>query len=111
MTSQQLHGKNRRSTNRYEMSSALWYRAAGSSGWKRGRTLDMSAGGMLIEIPEMMGVNTRLEIEMDWNGLFHGTGMLRLSVVGSVTRRDSRGIAVRILSHSFRMRNVQTAVA
>lgn len=105
MTSQPFKGKNRRATNRYAVTTPLWYRAADSklnSAWKRGRTLDMSAGGILIDIPEALAAGTNLELGMDWPGLYHGRETMRLFLTAAVTRRDGRGTALRILSHRFR---------
>jgi hypothetical protein len=82
----------------------LWYRAAGStpqSAWKHGRSLDMSACGILIDVPQAMPLGSRWELSMNWPGLFHGTETVRLYLVVSVTRVDSRGVALRILSHRF----------
>jgi hypothetical protein len=86
----------------------LQYRASGStpdSAWKRGRTLDISAGGILIDIPESMPVGSRLELVMDWPGLYHCRPMVRLFLTASVTRTaaNTNGtcIALRILNHVF----------
>ena len=72
------------------------------SAWKAGRTLDMSVGGILIDIPPAIAVGATLELAIDWTGLYHGKPMIRLILIGSVMRTDSRGTALRILSHQFR---------
>jgi hypothetical protein len=103
--SQTFKGKNRRATNRYPVRTPLQYRTSSgtlNSAWKRGRTLDMSAGGTLMEIPEAVPVGSTLELAIDWPGLYHGGPMVRLFLTGSVTRVDGRGTAFRIISHQFR---------
>jgi hypothetical protein len=85
----------RRSHRRYSLEIPLRYRAANcplKTVWKHGRALDMSAGGILIYLPE----------PMDWTGLYHGRQAMRLFLVSAVARLDGRGVALRILSHRFR---------
>jgi hypothetical protein len=102
---QPFERKNRRAHPRYAFVTPLRYRAAGGAlhpAWKTGRTVDMSAGGILIDIPEALPVGSRLELAMDWPGLYHGKAMVLLSLTASVVRVDLRGTAVQILNHEFR---------
>ena len=95
----------RRAISRYPLRKPVRYRAAGcalASLWKQGRALDMSARGILIDIPETMAIGTRLELAMDWTGLYHDRQVMRLFLIAAVTRTDKRRIALRILSHRFR---------
>jgi len=95
----------RRSHRRYSLEVPLRYRAANcplKTVWKHGRAFDMSAGGILIHLPEPVAIGTKLELAMDWTGLYHGRQAMRLFLVASVTRHDGRGAALRILSHRFR---------
>jgi hypothetical protein len=95
----------RRSHRRYTLETPLRYRAANSplkTGWKHGRALDMNVGGILIHLPEPVAIGTKLELAMDWTGLYHGRQAMRLFLIASVSRNDTRGVALRILSHRFR---------
>lgn len=95
---------NRRANSRYAVKVPLRYRPAGgawNTAWKPGRSLDMSARGIRIDIPESMPAGSRLELSMDWPGLFHGAETMRLFMIASVTRVDAHGTALRILSHRF----------
>ena len=95
----------RRSHRRYPLEIPVRYRAANcplKTGWKHSRALDMSAGGILVHLPEPVAIGTKLELAMEWTGLYHGRQAMRLFLVASVTRRDERGAALRILSHRFR---------
>jgi len=64
--------------------------------------LDMSAGGLLIQVPEPLAAGARLELAMDWTGLYHGRQAMRLWLIAAVTRTGRRGAGLRILSHRFR---------
>jgi hypothetical protein len=102
---QTFKGENRRIAKRYGMRTAMQYRTSDGelkSVWKVGHTLDMSVGGILIDIPPAIPVGATLELAIDWTGLYHGKPMVRLVLIGSVMRNDSRGTALRILSHQFR---------
>jgi hypothetical protein len=61
----------------------------------------MSGAGILIDLPSV-AIGTKLELAMDWTGLYHGREAMRLFLLASVTRHDARGVALRILSHRFR---------
>jgi len=95
----------RRSNRRYALQTPLQYRAANSplrSAWKRGCALNMSASGILIDIPERIAAGGKLELAVDWTGLYHDRQMMRLYLIASVTRTGRHGTALRILSHRFR---------
>ena len=72
------------------------------SPWKQGRTVDMSATGVLIEIADSLAAGSNLELRMNWPGLYHGKAAVRLSLTGAVVRADQRGTALRITRHEFR---------
>lgn len=97
--------KERRANHRYPVKTALRYRVLGgtsTSPWKAGRTSEMSAGGVLIHLREAIALEAILELSIDWPGLYHDQPVVRLFVIGSVARIDSRGTVVRVLSHQFR---------
>jgi hypothetical protein len=101
---QTFKGKSRRHAHRFAVQALLRYRTSGSvlnSAWKSSRTLNMSSGGVLIDTTEALPVGTRLELAIDWVGLYHGKPMVRLLVLGSVVRTDRCGTALRILSHQW----------
>jgi hypothetical protein len=96
-----FRGKDRRAFSRYPVNTPFVYRAPGS-GWKTGRTVDMSARGLLVDIPEPVVPGYTLDLAIDWPGLYHGKPAVRLMLAGSVVRIDPRGVALRILHHEFR---------
>ena len=95
----------RRSHRRYALDTPVRYRAANgplNAVWKNGRVLNMSASGVLIHVPEQLAVGAKLELQMEWSGLYHGRQTMRLFLMASVTRTGGRGAALRIVSHRFR---------
>jgi len=91
---------NRRSADRYVLRMPLRYRATAQ--WQRGHTVDISARGMLLDIPDSPPAGSRLEVDMDWPGVYFGRKKVRLFVIGMVTRVDERGTALRFARHEFR---------
>jgi hypothetical protein len=101
----QTQAKNRRTANRYEIRMPLRYRPVGkvqNSAWKYGHTLNVSASGLLVKLPEATPVGSTLELAVDWPGLYFDRPMVHLLVVGYIARIEKRGTALRILSHRFR---------
>lgn len=70
--------------------------------WLPGHTIDMSARGMLLDISDALPAGTRLEVVMDWPGIYFGRKKVRLFVIGVVARVDARGTALRMVRHEFR---------
>jgi hypothetical protein len=62
----------------------------------------MSAGGVLIDLPEAAAVGSTVELAIQWPGIYHGRQVVRLLLTACVSRVDSRGTAMQILSHQFR---------
>ena len=99
----------RRSARRFSLNWPLQYRltnAAWKGGWTNGHSVDMSARGMLLQTEEPMPAGLILEVDMEWPGLYHDKPMVRLHLLGSVTRADRRGTALRMLRCEFRYRGV-----
>ena len=93
---------NRRAADRYVLRMPLQYRTIAQSQWLPGHTIDMSARGLLLEIPDALPPATRLEVVMDWPGIYFGRKKVRLFLIGMVTRVDARGTALRMVRHEFR---------
>lgn len=117
-----LSPADRRSHRRCSLDTIVRYRPAGgplNTPWKQGRALNMSASGILIHVPDSLSVGAKLELSMEWTGLYHGRQTMRLFLIAAVTRIDGRGVGLRILSHRFRdmsparvrFQRVQSAVA
>src|ERR1700739_1682798 len=85
--------KNGRTEDRYNLRMPLRYRTADHppQSWKRGCTLEISSVEIVIDIPEALAVNTKVELSIDWPGLYHGTDMMNLWATGFVTQVDQGG--------------------
>jgi hypothetical protein len=70
----------------------------------RGRTIDVSSGGVLFraDVPIRQGV--KIELSIAWPMRLDGSSMLQLVVRGQVVRTNARDVAVRIGWHQFRTR-------
>ncbi len=62
----------------------------------------MSAGGILVQFAESIAPGVKLELAMDWTGLYHNREKMRLFLIAQVTRTGGGGTALRIVSHRFR---------
>jgi PilZ domain len=105
MTPQQKKFVNQRASARYRMVTALRYRAfrqAAVTCSGSGQSIDMSSGGIAIEIGRVLDPGTEVELALDWTGLYHGKRKMRLLIWGEVVRSSEQSTAVRILSHEFR---------
>ena len=95
----------RRSHRRFALQTPLRYREANgplNAAWKNGSMLNMSATGIFIEVADSLMVGTKLELSMEWTGLYHGRQTMRLFLIASVLRTGLQGVALRILGHRFR---------
>jgi c-di-GMP-binding flagellar brake protein YcgR len=94
----------RRTATRFPVQKPVRFRVAGkqlAASWNKGQTLDMSATGILIEIPEKFAPGAKLELSMDWIGLYHGKESMRLYLTAIVVRTNQRGTALRIVRSRF----------
>ncbi len=102
---ERLKVQNRRTARRHDVKMPLQYRISEgkiASPWKCSQTIDMSVDAILIDTAKALPLGTKLELAIDWPGLYHGKPMVHLLVIGSVVRNDRRGTALRILNHEFR---------
>jgi hypothetical protein len=100
----------RRTTSRYAIKKTMEYRVTSgrtSLNWERGWTLDMSATGLLVQIPDSLPVGATLNAKIEWSGLYHGVHTVRLFLNCTVVRVDGRGTALRIVNHEFRGQGMQ----
>jgi hypothetical protein len=95
---------NRRAKVRYGIKESFRYRSFegdGYSEWSSGFTLNMSARGILATFREPLRPGTRVEMHMNWPGVYFDRDLVRLSLTATVIRTDSNGTALRILTHRF----------
>ncbi len=69
----------------------------------QGTTCDVSSGGLFIKTRTPLIQGERIQVLLDWPALLDGRHALRLDIKGRVLRTSSRGVAIRILSYSYRL--------
>jgi hypothetical protein len=67
-----------------------------------GRTLNISSGGVLIEVHDPMPSGGPIELVMHWPFLLEGVCPLKLVMRGRIVRSDGRAIAIKAKHHEFR---------
>ena len=96
--------KDRRARVRYGIKESVRYRRSEgplNSPWFRGRTLNVSARGILASLQEPLSVGDRVEMFMDLPGVYFDRLMVRLHVTATVVRRHTEGTALRFLKRRF----------
>ena len=74
-----------------------------------GKTIDMSAGGVLISTESDLMTNELVELAIDWPVQPHGSVPLKLMVFGRLVRVEGRRAAVMIDRYEFRTRRTGMA--
>jgi c-di-GMP-binding flagellar brake protein YcgR len=103
--SERTQPDNRRRHTRYGFAADVAYkvfRNGADTSTGRGRTVDMSAGGILLQLERVPTTGSQMELSVAWPGLFQGEAQMRLLVRGPVVRREGLRTAVRIAHHEFR---------
>jgi hypothetical protein len=95
---------NRRKHCRYGFVTDLSYRVIRTQTplLGRGRTVDMSASGLNVELDRDLPIGARLEITMNWPGVYHGVERTRLTLSARVVRCADSRAALKIYSSQFR---------
>jgi PilZ domain-containing protein len=73
-----------------------------------GKTLDVSSGGLLIEIDRELRSGLNIELSITWPVLLHNLVPLQLVVAGRVVRTRGRRVGVRMVQHEFRTVSMPT---
>jgi len=67
-----------------------------------GKTLNISAGGILFETKDPLPQQGKIHLAIDWPVLLDGVCHLRLMAKGCVVRGGVKGAAVKVSSYEFR---------
>jgi hypothetical protein len=104
------HESDKRTHQRYPIALDLEYKLIHRGQVQRlgsGRTVNISSGGVLIEVGDLMPPGRIIELVMNWPFLLEGVCPLKLIVHGRVVRIDGRGVAVKARHHEFRTAGVR----
>ncbi len=66
-----------------------------------GKTLNISSGGVLLQLEHALPDSRQIEIRVNWPLLLDGVYPLRLVIQGYIVRRDSKVVAVQIKRYEF----------
>lgn len=108
---QEQAGAERRETDRFPIENELRYKlieARRLAETGRGRTLNMSSGGILFTAEAPIPVGRRVELSVDWPAQLNEHCGLKLVALGKVVRSDTATAAVRIEKYDFRTRATAT---
>src|SRR5262245_48477417 len=67
-----------------------------------GRTVDISAGGILLQSVKPLPLGAVVDVSIPWFGLYHDVDRIRLMAFGPVIRTEGDQAAIRFLRHEFR---------
>ena len=100
----------RREDRRYPIELELQYRVVARRSPQqegRGRTLNMSSGGILFSSDQNLPAGAFVELSIHWPILLRQTLPLTLMVVGRVVRSDDNRVAVKTNRYEFLTRPVR----
>ena|ERR1035437_645315 len=106
-------GDDRRSCRRYPLESDVAYKIVRH---KRvlevgsGRTVNMSASGVLFQSTRALPVGESVELSIAWPARLDGTVHLQLCIKGRTVRSRSDSTAVQIQRHGFRTAGSSIAI-
>jgi hypothetical protein len=93
-------GQDRRSHRRYPISIELKYSAGGQVG--RGKTINLSEGGVLFEADVALPINLSIELTLSWPVRTRPPVPLELYAAGKTVRVEGAKIAVKFDRAVFR---------
>jgi hypothetical protein len=91
-------------TSRYPIATDALYRLTRNGAVLvagRGRTVEMSAVAVVLDLDHPVQNASRIELSLEWLGLYHGCESAQLRVYGQVVSTEGRRAEVRILQHRF----------
>jgi len=95
----------RRSSWRFLIECEIRYRVVDVEVFSRGKTVNISTGGMLIVTDRLLPAGMQLQVEVDWPPLVDAAATLKLVAMCTVVRSEIGAIvltAVKISRHEFR---------
>jgi hypothetical protein len=101
----------RRQDRRYECQLSLRYRSGQECNAGAGTAMDISRGGIAVNIPQTLAHGSPVELIVDWPCMSEQVGTIRLMIQGQVVRSDSRRTAIAIERHEFLRDRVEAATA
>jgi PilZ domain-containing protein len=104
-THEQDFDNDRRETDRFPIENELRYKLMEGKAIQiegRGRTRNMSSGGILFTIETRLTPGYRVELSVDWPARLNETCGLKLVALGKIVRSDAETAAIQIEKYDFR---------
>ena len=101
----------RRQDRRYECRLSLRYRSGQERDGGAGTAMDISRGGIAVNIPQTLANGSPVELIVDWPCMSEQVGTITLLIHGQVVRSDSRRTAIAIERHEFLRERLDAACA
>ena len=110
--SEELSARDRRATDRFPLENDVRYklleaRLSGQTG--RGRTLNVSSGGILFTTEARLSLGQRIEVAVDWPAQLNEHCGLKLVALGKIVRSRDDSAAINIEKYDFRTRATAAA--
>jgi hypothetical protein len=99
------HQPERRASWRFPIVCDVRYRVARVEVFSRGKTVNMSSGGMLLAIDRVLPPNLQVDVEVDWPVKLADQVSLKLVVKGKIVRSEQNDVAlvgIKISRYRFR---------
>jgi len=96
----------RRSNKRYPISLEVEYQVPDGNGARRkgfGRTINISSGGVLLEISNPLQNLCPILLAINWPFLLDGLNPLKLLIHGKIVRVAGNTIAIEVNRHAFHL--------
>jgi hypothetical protein len=107
----ELIGGDRRGHRRYEVDLELRFKVLGASAGAAGgagKALNMSSGGVLVEIDQELREGAAVELAIEWPFLLQNVCPLTLKAVGTVVRSREKRAAIRTRRYEFVTRGTRS---
>ncbi len=104
-TANAMQRSDRRRTDRFPLACEMVYRMSGkrlAHQQGRGRTIDMSSGGVRFEADGLLAPGKRIEMAISWPAQLDNRCGLKLIARGRVVRSSGHQAAVAIQQYEFR---------
>jgi PilZ domain-containing protein len=106
-THEQDFDNDRRETDRFPIENELRYKLMEGKAVQlegRGRTCNMSSGGILFTSEARLTAGYRVELSVDWPARLNEICGLKLVAMGKIVRSDAETAAIQIEKYDFRTR-------
>ncbi len=99
-----MYQSNRRVHQRYPITLAVECKLLDGRGGQRkefGRTINISSGGVLLDLKDTPPTPSSIELSVEWPFLLDGSIPLKWMVHGNIVRIAGNSVAIEVTKHEF----------